>query len=178
MMSLNLVFWVFVIFFGAVGAMRGWAKELLVSFSVILSIAILTLLEEYVDPLRPFLTGQDNISFWFKTIALISLAFFGYQTPNIPKLASGTRFARDKLQDVLFGFVLGAFNGYLIMGSIWFFLAQAQYPFDMISPPMAGTPPGDAAIRLYSLLPPHWLEAPVVYFAVFIAFAFVVVVFI
>jgi hypothetical protein len=48
----------------------------------------------------------------------------------------------------------------------------------MISPPIAGTPAGDAALQLYEMLPPTWLEAPVVYFAVFIAFAFVVIVFI
>lgn len=177
MISLTLAFWVFVVFFGAVGAMRGWAKELLVTFSAILAIAIITLLQEYVAPVRPFLSEPTELAFWFKTMILLGLAFFGYQTPNIPKLA-GTRFAREKLQDSLFGFVIGALNGYFIMGSIWYFLGQSGYPFDLISPPVAGTPAGDAALQLYSLLPPTWLVAPVVYFAVFIAFAFVVIVFI
>lgn len=177
MMSLTLVFWVFVVFFGAIGAMRGWAKELMVSFSVILAIAIMTLLTEYVAPVQPFLSGGNSISFWFKSAVLIALAFFGYQTPNIQKIA-GTRFAREKLQDILFGFVLGAFNGYLIIGSLWYFLAEAGYPFDMITPPIAGTPAGDAAARLFDALPPVWLDSPVVYFAVFISFAFVVIVFI
>jgi hypothetical protein len=177
MISLTLVFWLFIIFFGAVGAMRGWAKELLVSFSVILALAIMTLLEEYVAPIQPFLTGSGTVPFWFKSIFLLGLAFFGYQTPNIQKLA-GNRFAREKLQDALFGFVLGAFNGYLIIGSIWFFLAAANYPFDQIIQPTPGTPAGESAQQLMNLLPPVWLDAPVVYFAVFIAFAFVVIVFI
>ena len=177
MISLTLVFWLFIIFFGAIGAMRGWAKELLVSFSVILSLAIMTLLVDYVPPIRPFLTGTGTISFWFKTLFLLGLAFFGYQTPNIQKLA-GSRFAREKLQDALFGFVVGAFNGYLIVGSIWFFLAEAGYPFDQIIPPVPGTPAGESAQQLMELLPPVWLDAPIVYFAVFIAFAFVVIVFI
>ncbi|MFN2194924.1 MAG: hypothetical protein ACK2UW_02215 [Anaerolineales bacterium] len=177
MMSLTLVFWIFVVFFGAVGAMRGWAKELIVSFSVILALAIMTLLKEYVAPVQPFLGSGTTLSFWFQTAILMALAFFGYQTPNIQKLA-GTRFAREKLQDILFGFVLGAFNGYLIMGSIWYFLAEAGYPFDMITPPIAGTPAGDAAARLFDILPPVILDAPLVYFAVFLSFAFVVIVFI
>ena len=177
MISITLGFWLFVIFFGSVGAMRGWAKELIVSFSVILSIAIITLLEEYVPPIRQFISEPSTISFWFKTLFLLALAFFGYQTPNIPKLA-GTKFAREKLQDALFGFIIGAFNGYLIIGSIWFFLAEAGYPFDLITPPIAGTPAGESAAQLFELLPPQWLTAPVVYFAVFIAFAFVVIVFI
>jgi hypothetical protein len=177
MISLSLAFWIFVIFFATIGASRGWAKEMLVAFSVILSIAIVTLLEEYVAPVRPFLSGQNSISFWFKTAFLLTLAFFGYQTPNIQRLA-GNRFAREKLQDILFGFIVGAFNGYLIIGSLWYFLGEAGYPFEMISPPLAGTPAGDAAARLFELLPPVWLDAPVVYFAVFISFAFVVIVFI
>jgi hypothetical protein len=177
MVSLNLVFWLFVIFFGAVGAMRGWAKELLVSFSAILAIAIMTLLEEYVPPVRPFMSQAGTVQFWFKTFILLGLAFFGYQTPNITKIAGG-RFAREKLQDAMFGFVIGAFNGYLIMGSIWHFLVVSGYPFDMIIPPTEGTPAGEAARQLIDILPPMWLDAPVVYFAVFIAFAFVVIVFI
>jgi hypothetical protein len=175
MVNLTLVFWIFVIFFGAVGAMRGWAKELLVSFSAILALAILVLLQQYVPPLQPFLSSGSTISFWFKTMVLLGLAFFGYQTPNISKLG-GTKLAREKLQDALFGFVIGAFNGYLIVGSIWYFLAEANYPFSQIIPPVAGTPAGESAAQLMKLLPPVWLDAPVVYFAVFIAFAFVVIV--
>ena len=40
MISLVSAFWLFVIIFGLIGAMRGWAKELLVAFSVILAIFI------------------------------------------------------------------------------------------------------------------------------------------
>lgn len=177
MISLTLAFWLFVFFFAFVGAMRGWAKELLVTFSVILANFILTVLRENVAAIRPFLAQPGSVSFWANSVILMALAFFGYQTPNIPKLA-GTKFAREKLQDTLFGAVIGAFNGYLVVGSLWFFLKEAGYPFAMISPPIAGTPAGDQALRLIEMLPPEWLVSPVVYFAVAIAFAFVVIVFI
>lgn len=36
MISILSVFWMFVILFGLIGAMRGWAKELLVIFSIVL----------------------------------------------------------------------------------------------------------------------------------------------
>ena len=39
MVTLNFLFWMFVILFGVIGAMRGWAKELLVTFSAILALA-------------------------------------------------------------------------------------------------------------------------------------------
>ena len=34
MISIIYVFWMYVILFGVIGAMRGWAKEMLVAFSV------------------------------------------------------------------------------------------------------------------------------------------------
>ncbi|RMF42778.1 MAG: hypothetical protein D6755_11075 [Anaerolineae bacterium] len=177
MISLNIVFWLFVIVFAAIGAMRGWAKELLVAFSVILALFIIAVLDTYIQPMQPFLNGNNSTSFWTQSIIVIVLAFFGYQTPNMPRVGGG-KFAKDKLQDALFGAVLGAFNGYLIIGSLWFFLDQAKYFPDFISAPIPGTPAGDAAIRLLSALPPVWLTIPTVYFAIAVSFLFVVVVFI
>jgi uncharacterized membrane protein required for colicin V production len=184
MVSLDTLFWIFVILFGLVGMMRGWAKELLVTFGVILALFIITVLEEYV----PFITkmvmnanaapagsGGDILTmFWLRTILLVALTFFGYQTPNIPKLAGSGRFARDKLQDSLLGMFLGAINGYLIWGTFWYFLDQAHYPFE-------GAVTGNlttSAAALLTFLPPIWLlGVPTIFFAVAIAFAFVLVVF-
>ncbi len=177
MVSLNIVFWLFIVVFAAIGAMRGWAKELLVSFSIILALFIISVLDTYVTPMQPFLNGQNSTSFWTQSLIVLILAFFGYQTPNIPRVPS-SKLGRDKLQDALFGLVLGAFNGYLIIGSLWFFLDQAKYFYNFISAPVPGTPAGDAALRLIANLPPEWLTIPAVYFAIAVAFLFVVVVFI
>ncbi len=177
MVSINIVFWLFIILFAVIGAMRGWAKELLVSFSIILALFIISVLDTYVPPMQPFLNGQNSTSFWTQSLIVLLLAFFGYQTPNIPNIPSG-KLGRDKLQDALFGFVLGAFNGYLIVGSLWFFLDQAKYFYNFILAPIPGTPAGDAALRLITNLPPEWLTIPIVYFAIAVAFLFVVVVFI
>ncbi|GAB4530674.1 MAG: hypothetical protein Fur0018_18060 [Anaerolineales bacterium] len=177
MVSLNIVFWLFVIVFATIGTMRGWAKELLVTFSIILALFIISVLDTYIAPMQPFLNGNNSVSFWTQSLIVLVLAFFGYQTPNMPRVPGG-KFARDKLQDSLFGAVLGGFNGYLIIGSVWFFLDQANYFYNFVLPPIAGTPPGDAALRLIANLPPAWLTIPGVYFAVAVSFLFVVVVFI
>lgn len=180
MISMDVIFWLFIILFGMVGLMRGWAKELLVTFSVILALFIITVLEKYI----PFLTkmvmdanspgGDPGSVFWLRTALLMVLTFFGYQTPNIPRLAGSGRFARDRLQDSLLGLFLGAVNGYLVWGSFWYFLDQAHYPFPGIIS-SALTP---SAKALISFLPPNWLlGVPTIFFAVAIAFAFVLVVF-
>lgn len=180
MVSLHIIFWMFVILFAIIGAMRGWARELLVAFAVILALFVLSVLERFVPFIRDILSnGSPTTLFWMRALVLLSLVFFGYQTPNLPRLAGSGRFARERLQDILLGFFLGALNGYLIFGTIWFYLNDANYPFPIITPPVPGTTSGEAAARLLTYLPPHWLAAgsPVVYFAVAIAFVFVLVVF-
>ncbi|MBN2387219.1 MAG: CvpA family protein [Anaerolineales bacterium] len=176
MISLNFVFWMYVVLFGVIGAMRGWARELLVSFSVILALTFTNLIERYVSFVRDTIPANSPALFWLRTIIIIVLVFFGYQTPNIPRFAS--KLTREKLQDTLLGIFLGALNGYLIAGSLWFYMNEAQYPFALISAPIAGTPMGDAALKLVQYLPPRVLGVPAIYFAVVLAFIFVIVVFI
>ncbi|MEJ5225105.1 MAG: CvpA family protein [Anaerolineales bacterium] len=174
MMSLAFVFWMFVVLFGIIGAMRGWVKELLVSFSVLLCLALNLLLRKYVPPITTL--GENEIGlFWIRTLILLLLVFFGYQTINIPGLTG--KAAREKLQDTLLGGVFGAINGYLVVGTLWHYINQAGYPFTYIQPPNPADPMGQAALELLPYMPPLLLGEPGIYFAVIIAFIFVLVVF-
>jgi hypothetical protein len=84
---------------------------------------------------------------------------------------------RERLQDTLLGLVLGAINGYLIIGTLWYFMHLAGYPLS----PFISAPPdndlGRPALALINWLPPRWLGIPYIYFAVIIAFIFVIIVF-
>jgi uncharacterized membrane protein required for colicin V production len=179
MVSLNVVFWMLVILFALIGGVRGWAREILVTFGVILAMFILTVLEKFVPFVRDTLpiTAPSSL-FWLRAIIVLVLVFFGYQTPNLPRIAQSGRFVRERLQDVLLGFFIGGVNGFLIWGTIWFYLNDAGYPFSIVSAPDPTTSFGEAAMRLMPFLAPQWLGAPAVYFAVAIAFVFVLVVFI
>ncbi len=177
MVSLTFVFWMYVILFAIIGGMRGWAKEILVVFSVILALTFTTLLDHYVSFVRDTLAIQNPpLYFWLRTIILGMLVFFGYQTPNISRFAP--KMTREKFQDILLGIVLGAVNGYLIAGTIWFYLHDANYPFALITPPDPNTPVGKAALALLQFMAPRVLGIPAIYFAVVLAFIFVIVVFI
>lgn len=175
MMSIVYVFWMYVILFAIIGALRGWAKELLVVFSVILALTTNHVLRRYI-PIVTALPEDSTSLFWIRTMIVLTLVYFGYQTVvSIARLAS--RAARERLQDTLFGIVMGAVNGYLIAGTLLFYLHQANYPFaDVVSPPQ-----GDVLTQVQSLMnwmPPHLLGEPGIYFAVLICFIFVIVVFI
>jgi uncharacterized membrane protein required for colicin V production len=176
MMSLAIVFWMYVILFAIIGAMRGWAKEILVTFSVILALAFTALLEHYVPFVRDVLLPQQNSTlFWLRAIILVLLVFFGYQTPNIQRFSG--KMGRERLEHSILGLVIGALNGYLIAGTIWFYMADAKYPF----PNIISAPAGDIATiakNMLHFMPPQLLGIPGIYFAVVVAFIFVLVVFI
>lgn len=175
MVSLTVLFWMYVILFAVIGAMRGWAKELLVAASAILAIFIITLAEMYIPQIKG-LTGENL--FWVRTIIITLAVLFGYQTPNIHAIA-GARFVRESFQDILLGLVLGAVNGYLVVGTSWYYMSQANYPFaPYFAAPDPNTPLGQAALALVSNMPPALLNVPWIYFAVGLSFLFVIVVFI
>jgi len=172
MVSIFFVFYLLIILFGFIGAMRGWAKEILVIASLILALALITVLENLVPFLGDLLLRSgEKTQFWVHALLVGVLVFFGYQTPNLPTFAGKSR--NDRIQDSLLGFFLGAINGYLVVGTLWFFLDKAHYPF-----PTFQINPGDPNIvKIISLTAPSVLTGPTVYIAVVLAFIFVVVVF-
>ena len=214
MISLVVVFYIFVAFFALVGGLRGWAKELLVSFSVVLTLFMVLILESYGgNILQPFveidrtyqtasipqdadifiippedLVKYRNLNddarnifrnqFWLRTAMLGIFVFFGYQTPALARLAGAAR--REKVQDFLLGLVIGGFNGFMIMGTIWSYMHSAHYPFEpYIIAPNQTDELFKTAVSIINWLPPVWLgTVPGIYIAIGLAFLFVLVVFI
>jgi len=180
MMSVVYIFWMYVLLFGVIGAIRGWAKELLVAFSVVTALAVNLLLEKYVPLMQALVesTTPENLKslFWVRIIILIALVYFGYQTVAIHRLAS--KAARERLQDALFGAVLGGFNGYLIAGTALYYNHDARYPFpDVIS--RASDPTlVDTIERMMAYMPPRFLAEPQIYFAVILILIFIIVVYV
>ena len=109
MVSLIVVFGILIVLFAVIGAMRGWAKELLVTSSVVLALFLINILENYIPPYRSALTTEPETMLAARAVILLLLTFFGYQTPHIRVLQP--KLVRERLQDTLLGFILGALNG-------------------------------------------------------------------
>lgn len=175
MMSLVYVFWMYVVLFAIIGMLRGWAKELLVSFSVVVALTLNFLLKRFA-PIISTLPDDNVTLFWIREIVLITMVYFGYQTViSVARLQAGAR--RERLQDSLFGFVLGGINGYLVAGSSWFYLDIARYPF----PKVFISPTNEIAAQITSMIaymPPHVLGEPAIYFASVIVLIFILVVYV
>ena len=71
MISILVVFYLFIFLFAVMGAMRGWAKELLVIFSVILALAFIAMLETLIPVVGPFVTSNPNFQFWMDIIEVV-----------------------------------------------------------------------------------------------------------
>ncbi len=175
MIPIQTVFFGLMLLFGIIGALRGWAKELLVTFAVILARFIENVLLRYVPvintTLQTLIASDPRTWFYMRSILFIVIVAFGYATTTI-STALGARARKEKLQDTLLGFFLGGINGFLIIGMLWGFLHILGYNLWGITKPTA------QAQALISYLPLGWLEGPTLLIAVAIAFAFVLIVFV
>jgi uncharacterized membrane protein required for colicin V production len=175
MISIIYVFWMYVILFAVIGMLRGWAKELLVGFSVVVAVALNFLLHQFA-PVVKGLPDNDVTLFWIRSIVLFTLVYFGYQTViSVARLQAGAR--RERLQDSLFGLILGAINGYLVVGTFWSYLSAAGYPGGFVE--KAANPAAQKTIdAMLQYMPPHLLGSPGIYFAVIIILIFILVVYV
>ncbi len=188
MVPLNTVFWGMVFFFGMIGAMRGWAKEIMVTFGILLALFVQQVVGQYVlGPQNPYLpmlldappdilapAVYDKTQFTICTIVLFVLTFFGYAGPTLAGRV-GASMARERLQDGLLGFFIGLLNGYMLFGTLWFYMDKNQYAFGGIIPPVDGSTAWTVA-RNYLL--PLWLTAPILFVAIALALIFIIIVFI
>jgi hypothetical protein len=175
--SLIVLFGIFVVLFGLIGGMRGWAKELLVTSAVALGLFLNAILESYIEPYKAAMATQPGITqFAIRAGLLVLLALFGYQSPNIRALQP--KLARERLEEILLGLCLGLLNGYLLVGSIWFYLHQTGYPTPLIVPPAEGSDLATQISNVIAYMPPQILPIPQIYFAVGIVFVFIIVVFV
>jgi hypothetical protein len=173
-MSMPLAFGLLVALFAVIGSLRGWAKELLVSCALVLAMFINMLLDKYASGLLSTLPPPEM--FGVRAGLFAVLAYFGYLTPRLPWIPA-ERFLRDRLQDWLLGIVIGAVNGALLAGSLWFFLDKAGYPFPGFEQALASAQSPEIT-EMMRYMPPVLLGEMWVFVAVAVAFIFVIVVFV
>jgi hypothetical protein len=174
-MNVVSLFWMFVCLFGVIGAMRGWAKELLVVFSGVIALAVNVLLFGHFPWLRDLPDNSLSV-FWARSTVTITLVYFGYQTvASVVSLAS--KAVREKLSDVLFGAVMGGINGYLIAGSILAYFHIADYPYENVIAPAADANFSEIVAGMMAAMPPNLLGEPGIYFAALILLIFILVVY-
>ena len=201
MISLSILFWFMVIFFTLIGYLRGWQREVIALSGLVASIAALsqfgddltrligafvTLRDLEIDPQRALMRQR----FWIQALFHSLVAFFSYQVvARIANQATGGRLSeriRANLEKQILGALIGAINGYLLIGGLWGFLEyrltdagyaqlgpNEMYPFsaDVISRPIA-----DAAAATLATYLPQGIFSPTVWLILFFVTFFVVII--
>jgi hypothetical protein len=123
MISLFWVFWTMIGVFALVGTLRGWSKEVIAMAGLILS---LFTIRQFGAPLVRLVGGEGQIleegmkqQFIILTLVHLFIAFFSYQGVY---LVRNRLSGRERLQERLLGMIVGAVNGYFLVGALWSFL--------------------------------------------------------
>lgn len=136
MINANLVFVIFIIIFGLIGAMRGWVREVIVTASLVLALFVLNQLGDKWNGLVGGFAAQHSSEQWILRVApLLVIAFFGYLGPAIVR----NRFEqtpRGKVEQASLAFIVGMVNGYILFSTLMF-IAWRSGMLD--NPPTPGT---------------------------------------
>lgn len=157
MIELSLLVWVLSAFFAYVGWTRGWTKEVISMAGIVLG---LFALYQFDFLIRQTLFGDLPLDqkFYLQTILFLVIVFFAYQTRALDIRDTSNR---DILQTRVLGALVGFANGYLISGTIWYFLdinriggAGGAYP---LTPFIVAPPAGTTSAAALSNLPLYLL---------------------
>src|SRR5689334_12159595 len=175
MIQLSTFLWAMIVIFAVVGFLRGWTKEIVATAGIIL--ALFTLYQFQSILIQPLTQGAspEQVVYLYSGILLL-ITFFAYQTPGTASRMSEGRMwsgRREGLQERLLGAIVGGINGYLVFGSIWYFLDAMAYPF---SPYIIAPAPGSASAAMVGSLPLIFLvQGNLLTILVIVLFLFVII---
>ena len=169
MMPLSTFLFLSMGLFAVNGMLRGWYKEFLATVGAVLAVFVITLVEKYV----PVVNALPPKTLFFVRVGIFStITFFGYQTPRF----SAAKRNVSGMMSIFLGMVLGAVNGYLVVGMLWHYLAAAGYPWpNLIAPPSSHDKLTQALLQY---LPNSFLGVPGIYIVSALMFVFVIVIFV
>lgn len=160
MIQLSAVLWAGSIFFAFVGFSRGLSKEMISLSGIVLGLFALHQFDNLVRGVLLANLPADQ-KFYIQSILFLLVVFFAYQTRALVGAeaararAPGSPEGRDNLQASVLGGIIGFLNGYLILGTIWYFLdinrlaASNLYPLDpYVVAPVSGSPSAEAVSTL------------------------------
>ncbi|TVR24802.1 MAG: CvpA family protein [Anaerolineaceae bacterium] len=155
MIQLSVFMWAMILLFGYIGFVRGLSKELISSSGIILGLFALFQFDDVINDL--LISVPDAQAFVFRALIFAVIVFFAYQTraligEDAKKETKGSTGGggRGELQANALGALLGGVNGYLIWGTLWYFMHINDYP---LAPGIVAPLQGTASADFVSILP-------------------------
>ena len=135
MISFVSLTWATALFFALIGTVRGWRRELIGTTGILLGFFAILQFDGLLRGSVYLLLTNAQI-FLLQTavfVAIVVLAYRSRLTANPPDL-------RGRLRQGILGAAAGFMNGYLVAGSLWYFLDINRYPFpQLLSAPAEGS---------------------------------------
>lgn len=134
----EVVFLVMIALFGAIGIVRGWNNELGVTTMLLLTLFVITFLfptdaTGRIDSLLLGIGIDDDqlivITSLTAVVMLLVVTFVSYQ-------GLGLTYPGGKKNSLL-SLLIGLVNGYLLAGSIWYYLERANWPLANVTEPFS-----------------------------------------
>jgi hypothetical protein len=142
MIELYSMMWVIATFASVIGFLRGWNKEVVVTAGAVLGMFMLFQFDSLLRGVLLNSLARDQV--FFIQAGLFMLIVYGaYQTrmAGVGERGRAARGQESGMQSGLLGGIVGFLNGYLIMGTLWYFLDINEYPLaPMILAPGPNSP--------------------------------------
>ena len=150
MISLHIIFFLMIIFFAMIGYLRGWQREVIALTGLVASIAFLStfgasFINRFPSAIADASLGPEAVlqanktRFMLQAFFHCTLAFFSYQVvTRLADQVSGGRIGdrvRANLERRIVGSLIGAVNGYLLVGGLWAFLEYEITPVGYVQLP-------------------------------------------
>ncbi len=145
MVSIQDLFILLILVMGIVGMVRGFLKELGVTLVLI---ATLFALDRLIPIMNGFINGggagflglgpvpetqsTDGLLFLLFAAMMVGATYISYQGETLAYEGNNPK----GIVGALLGFLIGAVNGYLLFGTIWWLLNFYQYPFGLVAQPL------------------------------------------
>lgn len=114
--------WLLAFLFGFVGFLRGWNRELVGTAGILVALFALFQFDAILRSYFYSPLSRDQV-FLIQAGIFLAIVFVVYQAPDL-----GTNRSRTDMQAGFLGAVVGAINGYLVGGTLWYFMDINEYP--------------------------------------------------
>jgi hypothetical protein len=165
MVEIDGVLLILILIMGIVGVVRGFLRELGVTLILVATLWALSMIGPIVVNFfnsggLPFLglgpvatsTSTQNVLFLASSAVVILAAFWAYEGETLAYEGQ----APKRFVGIALSFLIGAVNGYLLFGTLWWLANLFNYPFGIVQTPLPET--AQQVINA-KLLPPDLLAS-------------------
>ncbi|NLD42081.1 MAG: hypothetical protein GX657_01160 [Chloroflexi bacterium] len=166
MAPIEVVFGIVVFVFALIGLGRGFLREMGATTVLVLVLFFLSRFDGYLD--RGMLKGitlidstvtteqARQVQCWVLLFIIVGVTFLSYHGETL----AFPGHLNEGVQSVLLGLLGGTLNGYLVAGSIWYYMDKFGYPIRWLG--FAPEQFSDAAHTAIQYLPLNFLGQPAV----------------